>query len=65
MPNDMERLSPIDAVKVMAYQSCREFAIRCYDWAGIEKWAQRAAKEILRQNERGERDKSRHKGEEL
>ncbi|MCL2078739.1 MAG: hypothetical protein FWH17_02725 [Oscillospiraceae bacterium] len=57
MPNDMEPLSPIDAIKVTAYQSFREFAVRRDDWGGIEKWAQKASGEILRQNERGERNK--------
>ena len=65
MPDDMEKLSPIDAIKVPAYQYCREFAVRRSDCAGIEKWAQRASGEMLRQNERGQQDKSKHKWEEL
>gem|GEM_PF-1377464 len=58
MPNDMEKLSPIDAIKVPMYQLYREFAVKLQDWGGIEKWAQRAAGDMLRQHERGERHKS-------
>jgi hypothetical protein len=65
MPNDMEKLSPIDAIKVGQYSAGNEFAVRRCDWAGIEKWAQMASGDILRQNERGDRDKSKHRGEEL
>lgn len=61
MPGDMEKLSPIDAIKVPVYQFHREFAVRRYDWAGIDKWAQRSAGETLRQNQRGEHDKSKNK----
>jgi hypothetical protein len=65
MPNDMEKLSPIDAIKVPAYQSCREFVVKPSDLAGLEKWARRASGDILRQAERGERDKTKNKAEEL
>ena len=65
LPSGAEELSPIDAVKLPVYQSCREYAVKPDGLAGIEKWAKRAAGDILRQNERGERDKSKNKGEEL
>jgi hypothetical protein len=65
MPTGAEKLSPIDAIKVTAYQEYREFAVRCSDWAGIEKWARRAAGDILRQNGRGERDKPKMKNPEI
>jgi hypothetical protein len=63
MPDYVRQLSPIDAIKVPIYQSFREFAVCRDDCAGIEKWAQRAVGDILRQNERGERAKT--KSEEL
>jgi hypothetical protein len=60
----MDKLSPIDAVKTgLQYSSDRKFAVRIYDWAGIEKWAQRSAGDMLRQIERGERGKSKGKEE--
>ena len=65
MQNGMEKLSPIDAIKVPVYQFCREFAVKQDDWAGIEKWAQRAAGDMLRQIDRGEQSKTKSKGEEL
>jgi hypothetical protein len=65
MPKKTMKLSPIDAIKIPAYTFCREFAVRGDDWAGIEKWAQRAAGDILRQNERGEQSKTKNKGEEI
>jgi hypothetical protein len=65
MPNGMEKLSPIDAIKVTVYREYREFAVRRSDWDGIEKWARRGAGNILRQNERGERDKPKMKNPEL
>jgi hypothetical protein len=65
LPNDVEKLSPIDAIKVPLYHSYREFAISRNDWPGIEKWAQRASGDILRQNEHNQRDKPKYKGEEL
>jgi hypothetical protein len=58
MPNGAEKLSPIDAIKAPAYQSCREFAVKPQDLAGIEKWARRASGEILRQAGRGARIKT-------
>jgi hypothetical protein len=65
MPTGAEKLSPIDAIKVTAYQEYREFAVRRSDWAGIEKWARRGAGNILRQNGRSERDKPKMKSPEL
>jgi hypothetical protein len=65
MPNNTEPLPPIDALKIGQYPVCNEFAVRRRDWEGIEKWARRASGEMLRQNGRGLRDKSEHKGEEL
>jgi hypothetical protein len=65
MPGDMGPLSPIDAIKIPAYQYCREFAVKPQDLAGIEKWARRASGDILRQAERGERDKTKNKAEAL
>ncbi|MDR1604067.1 MAG: hypothetical protein LBS10_04660, partial [Gracilibacteraceae bacterium] len=59
MPDDMEPLSPIDAIKIPAYQYCREFAVKPQDLAGLEKWARRASGEILRQAERGEHIKTK------
>jgi hypothetical protein len=65
MPDGMEKLSPIDALKVPTYQFHREFAVKSQDIAGLEKWAHRAAGDVLRQNEREERIKTKGKGEEL
>ncbi len=55
-----EKLSPIDAVKTGFWYSVdREFAIRREDLPSVEKWASRSAADILRQTERGEREKSK------
>ena len=62
----MEKLMPVDAAKTGLWISPDfEFAIHPRDCAGLEKWAQRAAGEMLRQAERGERDKGKSHGEEL
>jgi hypothetical protein len=65
MPNGMEKLSPIDAIKVPLYSEYREFAVKAHDWAKIEKWARGVAGDVLRQAERGEREKSNRNGEVL
>lgn len=65
MPEGAEKLTPIDAIKVPVYQSFREFSIRCDDCSGLEKWAQRASSDILRQSERSQQDKSKNQREEL
>jgi hypothetical protein len=56
IPNGIEKLSPIDAIKITSYQEYCEFALRRCDWAGIEKWAQHTAAGILRQNGYSERN---------
>jgi hypothetical protein len=33
--------------------------------AGLDKWAERAVNSLISRSERGERDKTKHKGEEL
>jgi hypothetical protein len=60
LPIGSEKLSPIDAVRCggLWYSENREFAIRREDLPGLNKWARRAAGEILRQTERGEHKKS-------
>ncbi|MCL2853104.1 MAG: antirestriction protein ArdA [Defluviitaleaceae bacterium] len=56
----MDKLSPIDAVKTgLWYVADREFAVKVCDLAGLEKWAQKTAKDMVRQTERGEHKKSR------
>jgi hypothetical protein len=58
--NGPEQLSPIDAVKTgLWYSTDREFAVKREDLPGAEKWASRAAEGILRQAERGEKEKPR------
>lgn len=63
VPDDMEKLSPIDAIKIPMYPTNREFAVLLNDLTGVDKWAQRASGEMLRQNEHGARDKSKNKEE--
>lgn len=63
VPDDMEKLSPIDAIKIPMYPTNREFAVLLNDLTGVDRWAQRASGEILRQNEHGARDKSKNKEE--
>jgi hypothetical protein len=65
MPGGAEKLPPIEAVRIPLYQSNREFAVKLHDLAGIEKWAQRASGDILRQAERGEQNKAKNNREEL
>jgi hypothetical protein len=60
MPKGMEKLPPIEAVRLPMYSYFREFAVKAHDWAGIEKWAQRSAGDMLRQQGRGGHNKSRN-----
>ena len=55
-----EKMLPIEAVKIGLRQaSDREFAVEISDMDGLEKWAQKSAKDIVRQTERGEQKKSK------
>ncbi len=60
LPEGTEKLSPTDAVKSgLWYSKHREFAIRREDVAGMEKWAERSAADIVnRPQERSEQKKS-------
>jgi hypothetical protein len=60
-PSCLSRLSVVH--NGLNFAEHREFAIRREDMAGLDKWAERAAAEVSRQRERGERNKSH--GEEL
>jgi hypothetical protein len=63
MENGAEKLSPIAAIKTgLWFTSENEFAIRREDLPDVGKWAGRSAADILRQTERGEKEKPR-KGE--
>jgi|GEM_PF-1590305 len=66
-PNGSEKMSPMDAVKSKGlwYSSYREFAIKREDATGLYKWAERKTSDIMRQAERGEHTKVKHKNEEL
>ena len=61
LPEGPEKLAPTDAVKSgLWYSEHREFAIRREDAAGLEKWAERSAGEIIgRAKGREEQDKTR------
>ena len=58
----VQKLAPVEAARVMRYP---ELAIKREDAPGLDKWAKRTADNLIQQNERGEKDKSKNKGEEL
>jgi hypothetical protein len=59
MPGGAERLEQIDVVKSgLWFSEYREFAVRRDDLPKLDKWAERAAGELLRQSERGAHQKS-------
>jgi len=59
-------MSPMEAVHGKVWsQTNSAFAIRLEDAAALDKWAARKAGDITRQAERGERDKSKNKREEI
>ncbi|MEA5003782.1 MAG: hypothetical protein VB081_09810 [Christensenella sp.] len=60
LPNGPELLVPTDAIKSgLWYTEHREFAIRRSDMQGLERWAERSAKDaITRQQERSAQTKS-------
>jgi len=60
-----EKLSQIDAAKPLCFKENSELAIKREDISGLDKWAERTADKLLRQQERGERDKSQTKGDQL
>jgi hypothetical protein len=63
---DIYRLNPVGAEKLATIEATRlarntgncEVAIKREDIAVLDKWAERAAQNIMRQSERSERDKS-------
>jgi len=58
-PEPSARLMPIDAAKASLWTAGKfEFFVRHDECEKIERWARRAAGEMLRQSERGERSKS-------
>ena len=67
MPSGPVKLNPLDAVKSagLNYSEYREFAIKLQEIDGLDKWANRAAFDMLRNIDRAERDKSKSRGEEL
>jgi hypothetical protein len=60
LPSCAKKLPPMDAVKSggLQYMNNCEFAVRCGDLSGLDKWAERAAGNILRRVEREEHKKS-------
>ncbi|MDR1070813.1 MAG: hypothetical protein LBL37_08550 [Gracilibacteraceae bacterium] len=64
-PEGAVKLAPIEAARAMCFAEHRELAVKREDFAGLDNWSKRAANKLLRRNERGERDKIKHKGEEL
>ena len=60
-----ERLSQIDAARPISFKENRELAIKSEDISGLDKWSERDAQKLLRKQERGEREKSQSKGEQL
>ena len=65
MPGGAEKLAPIEATRPASFESNRDLAIKREDIAGLDKWAERAVKNIQRQAERAERRQDKNKGEEL
>ena len=60
VPYELEKLSPVDAVKTgLWFSEHREFAIKRDDLPGLDKWAERSAVGIMnRSRERSEKNKS-------
>ena len=63
--NGAVKLSFIEAARPMRFAEYRDVAIKRSDAAGLDKWAERKVDSIMRQVERDERNKSKHKGEDL
>jgi hypothetical protein len=61
-PEGAVKLSPIEATRAMCFAEHSELAVKREDFAGLDNWARRAANKLHR---RSERDKTKHKGEEL
>ena len=65
LPEDVEKLSATDAVKSgLWYSEYREFAIKREDVAGLQKWADRSAADILNRM-KGRDEQNKTKGPEL
>jgi hypothetical protein len=64
-PDGPIKLAPIEAVRSACFAQYHDLAIKRGDIAGLDKWAACTAQNMLRQNERGERDRTKNKGEEL
>jgi hypothetical protein len=64
-PDGAVKLAPTEAARPLCFAEHRELAIKREDLAGLDRWAKRAADKLLSQNERGARDKSKNKREEL
>jgi len=59
-PEPVARLMPIDAAKASLWTGDKfEYFVKYTEWEKLERWAQRASVEMLRQTERGEHKKSR------
>jgi hypothetical protein len=65
VPEGAVKLAPIEAARAMCFAEHRELAVKREDFPGLDNWSKRAVNNLLRRNERGERDKTKHKGEEL
>jgi hypothetical protein len=65
IPGGTNKLSPIEAARVMRHAESTELAIKPDGAAGLDKWAKRAADNLMRQMERGERDKAKNNREGL
>jgi hypothetical protein len=64
-PEGAVKLAPIEATRAVCFSEHSELAIKREDLTGLDNWAKRAANKLHRQSERGERDKTKHNGEEL
>ena len=60
-----EKLEVIESMRPLCFAEHRDLAIKREDIAGLDKWSERHANKLMRQNERGDRSALKNKGEEL
>jgi hypothetical protein len=60
-----DKMAAFEALRPLCFREHRETAIKCEDAARLDIWANRTVKDIMRRNERDERNTNKTKGEEL
>jgi hypothetical protein len=64
-PDWASKLTAIEGTRLSRQTGSFALAIKQDDISGLDKWAGRKVIDLMRSQERGERDKNKHKGEEL